>query len=310
MQPAIFTLRQTQEVAKVSIVKSSFNSEGAASLAVISSVAEPLRFLSDFNASVGSNLSCTVRNPCASNDCLWLQPRATSDIQHACSNLSVSSALSWQQTISGLFGTELRFSTSRAVAGKYSFTLHIPLKPKGNGGATQQYDMPIEVDVTARACPRNSTVCIKNSVLPGICSSSTGVTYTQGDKLEVRVTDLRDIDDLLIPSRAVDVSADMVLTFCMPHRDDQPPECNNIIMIYNEEDGLFSAALPRLTHAGSYRMTINGLSLPIKSAYQFSVCLSSATFVASCKVGQTANKQLECILAEEEQVCCFSSDAH
>ena len=285
MQPAEFTLRQTQEILKVTIVKTSLKSEDTASLAVISSVAKPLHMLSDFNTSVESNLSCAVQDPCASNNCLWLEPRATSHIQHVCSNLSVSSTLSWQQSIRGLFGTVLRFSASRAVAGKYYFTLHIPLKPQGKSRASQQYIMSIDVDVKARACPRNSRVCIKNSALPGTCNRSAATTYTQGEELEVRVTHVRDIPRLLVPSRAVDASADMVLTFCIPHK--QPPECNQILMIYQEEDGIFSATLPRLAHKGSHHITINHGNI--------SGCSSNTTFVASCKAGHAANNRLECI---------------
>lgn len=270
------------------IVKTSFNSEKTASIAIISSVSEPLHILSDFNRSVRSNLSCAVQDPCASNNCLWLEPRPPSDTQHVCSNLSVSSTLSWQQDILGLFSTVLRFSARRAAAGKYSFTLHMPLKPKGNSEATQLYDMSIEVDVTAGACISNSRVCIKNRALPGTCSSSAGTTYTQGDELEVYVSDLRDINRLLIPSHAVDVSADMVLTFCTPRK--QPPDCKTILMIY--ADGGFSAALPRLTHKGSHHMLINHKNI--------TGCLSNATLASSCKVGHTANKRFECMPAEEE----------
>ena len=290
MQPANFNLLQTQEVVKVTIVKSLFNSEEVASLAVISSVAEPLTILSDFDASVESNLACAVQNPCPeSNNCLWLKPTTdtpdASDIQHACSNLSVSSAIFWQQDLLGLFSTVLRFGTSRAAAGKYKFTLHIPLNPRGKSGTAQLYSIDMEVDVTARACTSNSSVCIQNGASTSNCSSSTGTTYTQGDELEVYIKDLRDINGLLVPSRAVDLSADMVLTFCMPPL--QPPDCKQILMIYKEDKGLFSAALPRLTHKGSYHVLINHGNL--------TGCLSNMTFVASCKAGYTANKRLECI---------------
>ena len=295
MQPANFNLLRTQEVVKVTIVKTLFNSEKVASLAVISSVAEPLSSLSDFDTSVESNLACAVQNPCReSNICLWLKPTTDtqdkSDIQHACSNLSVSSAIFWQQDLLGLFSTVLRFGTSRAAAGKYKFTLHIPLRPRGKSGAAQPYRIAIEVDVTARACTSISSVCIENRASPSTCSSSTGMTYTQGDELKVYIKDLRDINGLLVPSRAVDISADMVLTFCMPPA--QRSDCNKILMIYKEDKGLFSAALPRLTHKGSYRMLINHGNL--------TGCLSNMTFVAYCKAGYTANKRLECMPSEEK----------
>ena len=183
------------------------------------------------------------------------------------------------------------------------FTLHLPLKPKGNSEAAQLYDMSIEVDVTAGACTSNSRVCIQNRALPATCSSSAGSTYTQGDELEVYVSDLQDINRLVIPSHAVDVSADMVLTFCRPHK--RPPDCKTIPMIYT--DGRFSAALPRLTHKGSHHITINHEHI--------AGCSSNATLVSSCKVGHTANKQFECMPAEEEsttteQVCCCRTNVY
>ena len=118
----------------------------------------------------------------------------------------------------------------------------------------------------------------------------------QGGELEVRINDLRDINGLLIPSHAVHVSADMMLTFCTPHK--QPPECDLILMIYTE--GLFSASLPRLTHEGSHYITINHGDIL--------GCSSNATLVASCKADYTANERLECVLAEDELVCrCWPS---
>ena len=75
--------------------------------------------------------------------------------------------------------------------------------------------------------------------------------------------------------------------------DEQPPECQQILMIYKidkEDSSLFSATLPRLTHKGSHHITINHENT--------SGCVSKESFVASCKAGHTANNRLECTLAE------------
>ena len=302
MQPAKFTLRQTQETAKVTIVKDSSNSKAVVSLAVISSVAESLGVLSDFNESLKSNLLCAVRDPCTSKNCLWLEPRPTSDIEHVCSNLTVGRAVSWQPITSGLFGTALGFGTIGAVARKYYLTLHIPLKPNGKGAAAQQYGMPIEVVVTARVCANNSRVCFENRGLAGTCSSTelldgdtgsnagssqnsarTGITYTQGDQLRVRITKLRDIDGLLIPPHAVDTSTDMELTFCTPHIHSSG--CSQILMSYEEGSGRnrsspqFSANLPMLRHEGAHMLTMKHGKMNGSEG----LCVYKVRFDAHCK---------------------------
>ena len=67
-------------------------------------------------------------------------------------------------------------------------------------------------------------------------------------------------------------------------------------MKFHQEDGSFSADLQPLTHAGHHLVKI--------AHGNMSGCLWSGTFIASCKVGHTTNEMRECILAEDEQVCC------
>ena len=265
------------------------------SLVGMSSVDQPLGNGSDFDQSAQNQLACSYTNPCPGKTCLWLQ----STQEDACSNLTVGSTLVWERDNPGLFRTSLNFSASNAMAGKYDFTLRLPLKAKGKSTASEYNDIRIEVNVIARTCASSSAICFENKDSPGTCSSlSTGITYTQGDQLQVQVSNLRDVNGIRIASQAVDTAAAMSLKFCTPPGQSQ---CNVNPMKYQQEDGRFSGNLPQLTHAGQHLVTVFHGNM--------SGCIWRATFVSSCKVGHTANKVLECIPTEEErtedqQVCC------
>ena len=220
------------------------------SLVGMSSVDQPLGNGSDFNQSAQNQLACSYTNPCPGKTCLWLQ----STQEDACSNLTVGSTLVWERDNPGLFRTSLKFSASNAMAGKYDFTLRLPLKAKGKSTASEYNDIPIEVNVIARTCASSSAICFENKDSPGTCSSlSTGITYTQGDQLQVQVSNLRDVNGIRIASQAVDTAAAMSLKFCTPPGQSQ---CNVNPMKYQQEDGRFSGDLPQLTHAGQHLVRI------------------------------------------------------
>ena len=140
---------------------------------------------SDFKQAAQNQLTCSYTNPCTSKTCLWLQPTE----EHACSNLTAGSALVWKRVTPGLFRTELSFRASQASAGKYDFMLHLPLKAKGKNAASEYNSIPVKVNVMARTCASNSAICFENKDSPGPCSSlSDGISYTNGDRLQVQVS--------------------------------------------------------------------------------------------------------------------------
>ena len=298
MQPAKFTLRETQIVSHIKIVKNKIDSRASTALVIVSSAVEerldaisdmnesastslvgassvdqPLGNGSDFNQSDQNQLTCSYTDPCTSKTCLWLQPVQ----EHACLNLTASSALVWTRVTPGLFRTTLMFIASKAMAGKYDFTLHLPLKAKGPYATSEYSNMSIKVNVMAWTCASSSAICFENKDSSGSCSSlSNEITYKQWDKLQVRVSHLRDVNGLLIPSQAVDNAAAMTLTLCTPRAQSQ---CTETHMKYHQEDGRFSADLSRLTHAGRHGVKI--------AHGNMTACLWSASFVVSCKVGYT-----------------------
>ena len=210
MQPVNFTLRETQDVTRIEIVKHRINSEASISLVIISSVDLSLEDISDLNESASTSLvgvcsadqpmpvddgsdfkqsanrlTCSYTNPRISKTCLWLQPTK----EHACSNLTAASALLWKRITPGLFRTDLNFGASQAIAGKYDFTLHLPLKANGKDTASEYNSIPVKVNVMARICASSSAICFENKDSPGPCSSpSSGIIYTQGEHFQVRVS--------------------------------------------------------------------------------------------------------------------------